>query len=119
MVVDDERTAIRRADRLCCAHFRAQCRLVAVLDAELHQLHAERHEPGDPLGAVDDEVEGVETHEKTALPMMGVEGSAMSRGESRPAWNPFRPASMAVAKAFAITTGSPASATAVLSSTAS
>lgn len=118
-VVDDQLAAMGRADRFGNADLVSDILVASFLDPELHQLDAERHQAFDPSGAVDDEVERVERHEKTAFPMTGVEGTAMSRGSSMPAPWAMCPASIAAAKASAMAAGSSAPATAVLRSTAS
>src|SRR3546814_6126219 len=83
MVVDDELAAVPGADRLRLADLSAYLGFPPVLDAQLHEPDAERHQPGDPDGGVDDEVEGIELHVNTALPMTGVDGTAMSRGDRK------------------------------------
>src|SRR3546814_7555795 len=67
MVVDDELAAVPGADRLRLADLSAYLGFPPVLDAQLHEPDAERHQPGDPDGGVDDEVEGIELHVNTAL----------------------------------------------------
>lgn len=43
------------------------------------------YQSGNPLGAVDDQVERVALQVNTAFPITGVEGTAMSRGSISPA----------------------------------
>src|SRR3954447_654002 len=87
IIVDDELAAVARAGLLGPANFGAKNRVVLALvfDPELDQSHAERDKPVDPRYGVYYEVERIEPHEKTALPMTGVDGTAMSRGSSMPA----------------------------------
>lgn len=82
VVVDDELAGVRGASGLGAADLVAQAVFRHVLHAQLHEFDADGHEAVDPVGAVDDEVEGIEFHENTAFPMTGVEGTAMSRGSS-------------------------------------
>jgi hypothetical protein len=120
VVVDHQLAAVLGADRLGRADLGSErCLVPVVLDAQLHQLDPKRHQPCQPVAAADDQVERIEPHEKTAWPITGVDGTAMSRGSSQPAAKAAWPASTAWAKAPAIATGSFALATAVLSSTAS
>ena len=109
------------AHGLGLAHLPAQLGLGLVLDAQLHKARAGRHQAGDPVGIRHHGVEAIDHAQSpsAARPRTGVEGTAMSRGSSGRAANARRPASMASANALAMATGSPASATAVLSSTAS
>src|SRR5262249_61386493 len=88
-----------------------------VLDAQLHQPHAERRQAPHPGGAVNDRVDARQPHRRKAVPTTGVEGAAKSRGSMGPAWRAAWPASTARANAPAICTGSRAWATAVLTST--
>src|SRR5438445_12043401 len=119
MVVDDELAVVLGAQGLCLADLRAQLGLIHGLDAKLNQLDAEQHQPFDPGSALDNQVEGIELHEKTALPIVGVDGTATSRGSSIPEQKASRPASTALPNARAMPTGSAALATAVFRSTAS
>ena len=131
IIVDDQDRARFRANRQRLARLARDPGLVLVLDPQLDETRAGAGQPCDPSGAVDDRVEGIEAspspsgkggegaHVSTALPTTGVEGAAMSRGCIGPARKAARPASIACAKARAIATGSPALATAVLSSTPS
>ena len=59
VVVDDELAAMRLANRLRRADLGAQFGLGAVLDAQLHQPDAVRHQPFAPFRAVEDRVERV------------------------------------------------------------
>src|SRR5690606_5450178 len=122
VVVHDERRAMppRQPDGL--ADTGAQLRLGTVPAAQLHESHAEPPPAGEPLRAVEDRVEAGQygrAHERKALPISGVEGAAMSRGSMGSARQASWPARAASAKPCAIRTGSPALATAVLTSTAS
>ena len=78
---------MRRAHRFRPADVRPDIVFVPVLDAKLHEPHPERHQPLDPVGVSDDQVKGIERagHGRKALPMTGVEGSAISRGSMGPA----------------------------------
>src|SRR6478736_5081629 len=106
---------------------RLHCGGRRILDAQLDKSCALAREPRDPGGVGKDRIERIEQARaqetrsilKNGVPATGVEGEAMSRGSISPASKPRRPASTARAKASAIFTGSPALATAVLSSTAS
>ena len=84
VIVDDELTTVAFTYRLRSTNVLSQRRFVLVLDAQLHQLHAKRHKAFDPVRGIDDQVEWIELHENAAMPMTGVEGTAMSRGSSRP-----------------------------------
>src|SRR5262245_59724055 len=121
VVVDDELRARHRTGGLGFHHLPADLVDRLVLDAELDQPRANRHQACHPAGIGNDRIEGIEHGypASVALPSTGVDGTAMSRCSSGRARNAVRPASTASAKARAISTGSPASATAVLSSTAS
>src|SRR6056297_896142 len=90
-----------------------------VLDPELHQPHTEWQQTPEPCDVIEYRVETRQGHQVNALPSTGVEGAAISRGSIGSASNPIRPASRARVKPSAIAAGSPALATAVLSSTAS
>jgi hypothetical protein len=69
---------VRRANRHCASDLGAQFFLRSILDAQLYQFDTKRHQPGNPVGAVDDQVEGIESHANTACPITGVEGTAIS-----------------------------------------
>ena len=120
MIVDHQLRAVAGAHREGFADFLPHFIVRPVLDAQLDQFHAGRHDPPHPVGAVDDGVEGRQrAHPSEAMPISGVDGAAMSRGCIGWASNAARPASIALANAPAMATGSPALATAVFSSTAS
>ena len=65
-VASDELAAVLGADRFRLPDLGPECRLVLVLDAQLDQLDAERHQPRDPGRTVDDQIERVELHGNTA-----------------------------------------------------
>ena len=121
VIVDDELRAAGGAYRLGFLHLAADLGRGLFLDAKLDQPRTGRDQACHPARIRNDGIERVEhAHPpSTALPITGVEGTAMSRGSSGWARWAVRPASTASAKARAISTGSPASAIAVLSSTAS
>ena len=120
VIIDDELCARTAADGHRVVRLAAQIVLGRILYSQLDESRAYAHEPPDPGRAVDNGVEGIEgAHVSTARPTTGVEGAAMSRGSMGPARKAARPASIAWPKARAIATGSPALATAVLSSTPS
>src|SRR5690606_37304236 len=119
VVVDHERGAMAAREREALADLGAQLGLGAVLDAQLHELDAQRQHAREPVGAVEDGIEAGQCHERNALPITGVEGTAMSRGSIGSARQASCPARAASAKASAIFTGSPARATAVLTRMAS
>ena len=127
IVVDDKHETVRRGEferarDLGSRRFRRH-----ILDAKLDEFGALARDARDPGGVGKNRVKRIEQMRaqdtrsilKNGVPATGVEGEAMSRGGVSPASKPRRPASTARAKAFAILTGSPALATAVLSSTAS
>src|SRR4029079_15254965 len=115
IVVDDELSAVRGADRLGLADLAAQLGLGLILDAQLHQACAGRHQARDPVGIRHDRIKAVEHAQSPNAarppnahrPRNGVDGTAMSRGSSGRAAKALRPASMASANALAMATGSP------------
>src|SRR6478672_10824007 len=127
IVVDHELATLRRS------HSKGSCDLslersrLRLLDAKLNELCALARDAGNPGGVGKYGIKRIEPARaqetrsilKKGVPATGVDGDAMSRGLISPASKPRRPASIAQAKACAIFTGSPALATAVLSSTAS
>ena len=121
VVVDDELRTAGGTDRLGLLHLATDLGRRLLLDAKLDQPRAGRDQARHPAGIRNDRIERVEHGHppSTALPITGVDGTAMSRGSIGWARWAAWPASTASAKARAISTGSPASAIAVLSSTAS
>src|SRR6185295_20002032 len=89
-----------------------------ILEAQLDRLYAERHQALEPGEIGHDRIEDVEavgparhhgrSRSKNGVPATGVDGAAMSRTSIRPASKAVRPASIAVAKARAMRTGSAA-----------
>src|SRR5918995_4471535 len=84
IVIDDELALVSGAQGLGFSDLGAQPCLIEILDAELHQPDAERRQTFDPGGAVDDQIKRIEFHWKTARPIVGVDGTATSRGSSNP-----------------------------------
>src|SRR5208283_4597088 len=122
IIIDDKRRSITRAEAQGRVNGVAHLALGSVFDAELHELHAQGQQALEPARIVDDQIEGVEPHascSSKARPSTGVDASAKSRGVISPPRCARLPASMASAKACAISTGSAARATAVFSSAAS
>src|ERR1700730_13911524 len=119
VVVDDELRATCGTGRLGFLHLAPHLGRRLLLDAQLDQPHAGRDQTRHPAGVGDNGIERVEhAHPpSTALPITGVDGTAMSRGSIGWARWAARPASTASAKARAISTGSPASSNAVVSDT--
>lgn len=62
VVVDDKLASVSQAHGPGAPDFPPQLGLRLVLDAQLHEFHAERHQALDPVGTVVDEVEGIEPH---------------------------------------------------------
>ena len=119
VVVDDQRCAMFAAQLAAERDLGHQRGAGPVLDADLDQPHPKGQQPAQPVGAVEHGVKARKPHPSTAMPSIGVEGAAMSRGSIGPAPWASRPASTASAIARAMATGSPARATAVFTSTAS
>ena len=84
-VVDDELAAVVGTALPGASNMLAKHAFLSVLHPQLHQFDPQRHQPLDPVGTVDDQVEGIELHAKTPFPITGVDGTAMSRGSSMPA----------------------------------
>src|SRR5215510_718252 len=84
VVVDDELRTRGRAPRFCLLELAADLGVRLVLDAELDQPGAGRNQARHPAGIGNDGIEGIEhAHPpSTALPITGVDGTAMSRGSS-------------------------------------
>ena len=76
---------VRAAARLRRSNLLGDPGFGPLLDAQLHQAHAERREPLHPGGAVDDRVDAWQLHPRNARADTGVEGCAMSRGSMGPA----------------------------------
>src|SRR6185312_11774761 len=119
VIIDDELRAGARAQVPRLADLGPQLLRGAVLDAQLHQPDAGGQQAAHPGRAVDDRIDTRQRHERNALPMTGVEGSARLRGSMGPASYAALPAATACANAPAMPTGSRACETAVLMSTAS
>ena len=82
VIVDDELGATRGTDRLGFLHLAADLGHRLILDAKLNQPRAGRNQARHPARIGHDGIERVEHGHppSTALPITGVDGTAMSRG---------------------------------------
>ena len=96
VVVDHQLRAVSGAECQRGRHLLAHFGRIVGFQPQLHQPHAQGHQGVQHFGIRDDQVEGVQPHAKTAarsaMPKIGVEGAAMSRGGIRPARCAARPA---------------------------
>lgn len=85
VIIDDQLAVMASAHHFRPPDMLPQRRSTDILHPQLHQTYSDRHQKFDPVGAIDDQVKGIELHAKTPLPITGVDGTAMSRGSSMPA----------------------------------